>query len=250
MKKITIILIAVLMVTLISSCGGLENGVLDDSGDTGTIIIRGSAGEETDGSALIKGAVSQAQTDSVLIRAYAVALAPTADCVQAEEEGLFQDIFDETDDTSDCVSNPQGEDLNDFEDLTSSPVLDSNEAFASGEYGCVKVTLCDQIVWEAELDGCEGQNLSDVSGGDNMIEASVATFYWSTEGSEDDGEGTVDGSEGNPFLLANPMVVAAGEATTVTFNLSNNGGNGLDATYDSDADWCNVAAPTLSLQQD
>lgn len=236
----------------LAACGGqmtsltsTENSdTTSSSQGTGTVIVHGGVGQSSGLSSLIKTLETQGSADEVLTRTYKVSLGDSQDCASAN----FIDIFDESSDTSDCVVEPTDTSL--FMDITEGPEMGSNDAIKAGTYSCVKITMCDQLVWNSsDLTECPGTNYQDVV--DPRDEASIVTFYYSTNGTFDDESANI-GSADTPFLLSEELVVSAGDVTNLLFELSNSSsGNEIIAEYDSEAPeiyQCGVPAPQMTIR--
>lgn len=241
MKRIQSILALGLIISLVA-CGGVDgsNSGTNSTSDTGTVsVIGGTTGTTNNLSSL----VTEESADEVLVRTYRISLGDSADC----ETANFIDIFDETGDTSDCVSNPS--DTSDFVDISQSPEFGSNSAFAAGTYSCVRVTMCDQLVWSSSaLTECSGTQVADVSGDESSPE--VHQYYWSTNGSSDDNQDD-PGSAEQPFALEDALEVIAGTTTTFIFNMNNSDNiDGMVGAHDderSSGDECEIPAPSMSI---
>lgn len=258
MKNISIYICQLLMI-LILSCGGQVGGTeFGNPSGTGTVIIKGSVGQD-DISSLMSYMVVQGTANEVLVRTYRMSLGNSSDCTTAE----FTDIFDNTDDTSDCVVAPT--DTSNFLDIAASPTLGSNNSFEAGLYSCVRVVMCDQLVWSSnEIDECPGTQVSDTF--DPLGTADIQTFYWSTTGSSDNsnddsqenqqsgpGEDNEDpGSAETPFALTSGITITAGQTNTIVFTMTNNEeGTTMVGEYDPDEDEedrrCEIPAPNMTF---
>lgn len=218
-------------------------------GNPGTVIVKAGIGGAS-GEPSISKLTAEASADEVLVRTYSFSLGDSEDCSTA----AFIDVFDETSDTSDCIHEPDDTSL--FMDIAESPTIATNNSIDAGTYSCIRVTICDQLVWEAgDLVNDEGEELcpapqvSDIEEPQN--EAEVITFYYSINGTmaedEDEGEGAID----DPFLLTDPVTVTAGETTTLVVGMSNNdAGDDFVAEYDSESEeghQCEVPPPTMTI---
>lgn len=239
MKTLKITFLVALMATL-AACGGVESGSTDDLGTVE--IIAGIGSGSGSPSALTK----QGNPNEVLVRTYRFSLGDSADCAASS----FVDIMDETSDTSDCVFEPNDTSL--FLDISESPTLTSNNSIPAGAYSCVRVTICDQLVWSADdLSECPGTQYSDIREPNDESEA--LTFYYSIDGTFED-EGEDGGSLAHPFLLTDPVSVVAGGITTLIAELNNaEGDSGMIAEYDSDheeAHQCDIPAPRMTVTEE
>jgi len=252
------ILILILTSTLIGGCGSSTSSDSNgSSSSTGTVVVKGSSGTTVSGS--VAALVTSALADSVLIRIYRVSMATTADCEAAETNDSFIDVFDETSDTSDCVSSPTVTTASpgNFDDMIANPTFGQNDAFTAGTYACVRVTMCDQIVWTADLDGCPGINILDVSGDPTALVAAVNSFYWSTSGSLEEAQGEDRGTASLPFSIGTALTVTADVTNTFTMSMDNSESvgettEGFYGRHDdealTEAEVCEVPAPEMNFE--
>jgi len=246
MKTQQTTLMLILLVSLVACGGQVDNSnISSNDTNTGTVEVIGEIGQ-SEALASVSYLTKEEIADEIYVRNYRVSLGDSEDCAEAS----FVDIFDETADTSDCADDP--EDLDLFMDISDNPVFGSSDAIAAGTYSCVKVTICDKLVWNsAALEECPGTNVTDVT--DPRDEAAVVTFYYSISAEE-----VVDSSEYGsaelPFPLTESLEVLAGETTTLTFEMSNSDSlEGMVAQYDDEAPeifQCGIPAPEMTISSE
>ncbi len=240
--------IIIILCCFLLGCGGSELGGTEfgNPADTGTVVVKTSVGLSSTADSLVDYVV-QESADQALSRTYRISFGNSADC----SEATFEDIFDETSDTSDCTSPPTDTSL--FFDFTASPTIATNSAVTAGEYSCIRVTVCDQIIWTSSgLSECPGTNVSDIV--DPRDEASTPTYYYSTSGTFfGSGEGSTDeGAIDNPFLLTESVTVVTSETVTLVLSMTNNDDeDDIVGQYDNVETpvefQCGLPAPTMTL---
>lgn len=237
------LLIIFSIVTLsLNACSSSSEDDEEMASGEGTVEVIGSLGQtEVDAANLVKIVQTEGTADSVQVRLYTVEFSTDETCA-----GGFEAIFSESD-TSDCTTLPN---TANFTELAESPIFGSS-TISAGEYHCMRVIMCDQLVWTTpDIPDCAGTNILDVSG-EQDAGAQVAQYYWSTAGetSPSEDRGTVE----NPFELNNPLTVTADTTNTFTVDFSNGGEEGeWMARYDDEADpdvQCDVPAPTITVVQ-
>lgn len=235
------------VVLLFLSCGESLVGGTEFGNPTGTVVIKGSVGSSGNTTSNLASYLTvEGTADTFKTRTYKISLGNSSDCSAAS----FVDIFDNTADTSDCVANPTDTSL--FNEMVSGQVMASNASFQAGTYSCVKITMCDQLVWTtSNISQCSGTNYQDIK--DPRDEAEVLTFYYSTTGEnpDEDNESKDDGSIDKPFLLTETLTVTEGKTTTLLFHVSNSDtSDGMVATYNSENQeiyQCGVGAPEMTV---
>ncbi len=235
-----------------SGAGGTEAG-----STSGTLIVRGTTSSSEAAGLVSKSANGDilGVTDTMYIRTYRISVAPEADPVEADANDSWQDIFDNTEDTSDCVAETDYDayGVTTFINMASG-VLDLGEAaIEAGEYQSVRVTLCDHIPWSSDdedvVSTCPSSSaVMDIhrvtpdSDTDGL--ATVGTYYWSVDGIT---EGSGDPSAEDPMLLDSSITVTAGETTTLTLVISNSEtGDGFVVTQEGDE--CSVEGPNMRFE--
>ena len=215
------------------ACGDVSGSSSSAEEGTGTVMIQGGVGS----SSSLQAVVTEGSADTVLVRVYSVAFSQDPTCASG-----FIEVFNEGD-TSDCTLSPS---TSAFDDLVTSPTFGSTSAFPAGSYECMRVTLCDQIVWTtSDLPECSGSNELDVAGLEDV--ADIGEFYWSTAGNEPS-----DGSVSDPGLLENALEIVENGTSTFTLVFSNSETSSeMVAQYDDQGDpglECDVPKPTIAIE--
>lgn len=256
-----------LLIAGLVACGSSTATDDSDSAGSGTLIMDSDAGSGGAGGSLIKAVETSAVASEILIGVYQITVYESDDCTGTGVELMSNSDASTSNDAPD-EDNCSGAavDTTGFRDVADGETLSEGEV-AAGTYNCVKIRLCDQLVWQATLedsDGdaqCTGTNTLDVAGTEDVAE--IGEYCWSTGNAgvdvEDLGEDRGSCTDADSmFPLAEALTVTADATTTSTFTMDNSGsieepdaGEGFYARYESDAGGdleCDIPAPTMSLE--
>lgn len=258
-----------LLIAGLAACGSTT--ATDDAGsdETGTLVMDTDAGGGGSGGSLIKAVETSALASQVLIGVYQVTIYESEDC-SGDGVELMSNTDDNdsnnTPDEDDCVGESGSVSTTGFRDMADGETLTEIDVSA-GSYNCIKVRMCDQLVWQADLAGglCDGTNVLDTSGelaDGETNEADVTEFCWSTAaaGMFEDGDdrGSCTGGTEAMFSMDAALTVAAGETTNATFTGDNSSsiddasdGAGFYGRHESESDAdeeCDIPAPSMSFE--
>jgi hypothetical protein len=241
MRFIINLLFTMVLTVAVINCGSsTSTSSTSSSTDTGSIVVTGGTSVTSSNDVSSQFATTSGTASSVYVQTFKIDLYEAADC-----SGTAVNIVDETADEANCVESPSIAEAvadDNFVDITSSPEMASNDSVAAGEYNCVAIRLCDQVVFETSITECSEANM-DVSGDPDTVSASVNTYHWSTDGTNG-GEGT----SSDPMLLSTALTIESDTETDVTFNMYNNTtSGGWDAEYDDVEESCDVEQPVMDI---
>ncbi len=255
--------LAIFCLCLVVACGSTSDS---STSTTGTVTLTGGSAAISTSLSSPMYATTTGAINHIYVRPYVVSLGAEDDCTEVDT--WYPVINDGVADISDCTtaltSAAASADSSGFFDMTGSPEMGSASVPGDTSYACIKVTMCDQLVWTtADEDlsvNCSGDNVEDVynahSGGTDDT-AEITTYYWSSGDTATTGDDS--GSAATPMVLADAVTVTGGGTTALLFTFTNvPTTGGWVGTYlpEGEAEegseipeGCGISAPTMSITE-